>query len=285
MRNMSLFKPGSRIQPLASFAIAFFLLSCASSGAPPIESREPPPSRRINVHEVQQDETLYSIAWRYEADYREMARINGLSEPYDLASGQALKIYDDGSPVPRVTTKPVVDRSSGVTTAPVVRGAVETRTSSNTAVPSARSSSPSAPSSRGSSPIASSAAGLPAEVNEWNWPIKGRVTNAFGSDSRTKGIVIDPGAEIEVSAAADGVVVYAGTGIRGVGNLLIIKHSDLFLSAYAYNSELLANEGDRVHIGQSIARVGKNIDGLPRVYFEIRRDGKPVDPVRYLPPR
>lgn len=97
--------------------------------------------------------------------------------------------------------------------------------------------------------------------------------------------MIDPGAEIEVSAAADGVVVYAGTGIRGVGNLLIIKHSDLFLSAYAYNSELLANEGDRVHIGQSIARVGKNIDGLPRVYFEIRRDGKPVDPVRYLPPR
>lgn len=251
-------------------ALSVFAYGCASSGAPPIESREAPPSRRINIHEVQAGETLYSIAWRYETDYRDMARVNGLREPYDLSRGQRLKIYDDGAAPIITAANPASQRAAPVRTAPV-RTPATTRTSSSSGAVSA--------------PAVRPAVSVPSTVGDWAWPVKGRMTSAFGADSRTKGIVIDPGAETLVKAAADGVVVYAGTGIRGIGNLLIVKHSNLFLSAYAYNSELLAKEGDQVRSGQSIARVGKNTDGSPRVYFEIRRDGKPVDPIRYLPKR
>jgi len=89
----------------------------------------------------------------------------------------------------------------------------------------------------------------------------------------------------DVKAAADGVVVYAGTGVRGYGNFLILKHSDLYLSAYAYNDRLLAKEGENVRAGQTIAKSGKDKEGQQRLYFEIRRDGDPVDPIRYLPSR
>lgn len=98
-------------------------------------------------------------------------------------------------------------------------------------------------------------------------------------------MTIDSSEQTDVKAAADGVVVYSGSGVRGYGNFLILKHSDLFLSAYAYNEQLLAKEGDQVRMGQKIASAGKDSEGKPRLYFEIRKDGQPVDPVRYLPKR
>lgn len=253
---------------VACLAFSLFLLSCTSGAVPPIASREPPPSQRINEHEVQLGETLYIIAWRYETDYRDMARINGLREPYDLRLGQQLKIYDDGSPTPSSRTAPVVDRSAEVRTVPVdPKPEIQTSSSSTNSNPA---------------PVQTP---LSTEAGRWQWPVAGRVTSAFGSSSLTRGIEIDPGSVTNVEAAAEGQVVYAGAGIRGVGNLIIVKHSDLFLSAYAYNSSLLAKEGDTVQAGQRIARVGNDSNGRPRVYFEIRRDGQPVDPIRYLPKR
>ena len=256
---------------LSCLLLCLFVLSCTSRPTPTIVSREAPPSQRINAHEVQAGETIYSIAWRYETDYRDMARINGLREPYELRLGQQLKIYDDGRPAPNSTVAPVADRSVSVRTVPV------------DPQPEVRST----PTPRQAPAQASSAARTPSasEIGNWRWPIPGRITSSFGSSSLAKGIEIDPGSETNVQAAAEGVVVYAGTGIRGVGNLIIVKHSDLFLSAYAYNSSLLAKEGDSVQAGQRIARVGNDSNGRPRVYFEIRRDGQPVDPIRYLPSR
>ncbi|MEQ9566310.1 MAG: peptidoglycan DD-metalloendopeptidase family protein, partial [Pseudomonadales bacterium] len=146
---------------------------------------------------------------------------------------------------------------------------------------------PATPSSRvsTSAPTPSDPSGVPNTVSGWHWPAEGRIVTAFGSSELTKGITLETRDGSEVKAAADGVVVYAGSGIRGYGNFLILKHSDLFLSAYAYNSELLVNEGDRVLQGHRIARSGKDMEGMPRLYFEIREDGRPVDPVRYLPGR
>jgi len=257
-------KPGLKL--MACLFLSFLIESCASNVTPVIASRESPPSQRINVHEVQSGETLYSIAWRYEADYRDMERINGLSEPYELRLGQRLKIYDDGQPAPNSNSAPVVDRSPVVRTVPVdPEPTVQTSSSSS------------------NRPVVQTS--VTDEIDGWRWPTNGRITSSFGSNSLAKGIEIDPGAEVNVESTADGKVVYAGTGIRGVGNLIIIKHSDLFLSAYAYNSSLIAKEGETVRAGQHIARSGNDSNGRPRVYFEIRKDGQPVDPITYLPKR
>ena len=291
--------------------IAMFSLigvcACSSSSVSPIVSREPPPSRKINSHEVQPGDTLYSIAWRYETDYRELARINGLSEPFLLKTNALLKIYDDGqvsvarsSPSTQAVEVGTQESASRAKTAGVH---IDSSVRVETGPSSTRASSSIAKSGAGSSQSSTSAAvpkvererentgfqmssegiqALPNNVKVWKWPVVGKVMSAFGEDKLTRGIVIDPGAEKQVRAAADGRVVYAGTGIRGFGNLLIVKHTDLLLSAYAYNSSLLVKEGDAVAIGQPIANVGNGLSGEPRVYFEIRRDGTPVDPAQYL---
>jgi lipoprotein NlpD len=177
----------------------------------------------------------------------------------------------------------------------VERGAASTSGSSgSTATPSrpvatttrvSTASVPSSSTSTSTTPTPSVPSGVPDNVSDWIWPIEGSVVMAFGSSDLVRGITLDTKNAVDVKAAADGVVVYAGSGVRGYGNFLILKHSDLYLSAYAYNSELLTEEGDRVLQGQRIARSGKDIEGQPRLYFEIRRDGKPVDPIRYLPRR
>lgn len=257
---------------------AFFLVTltvgCASQGNVPIEDRAAPPSRRINTHVVERGDTLYSIAWRYEKDFRELARINRIPQPYVIYIGQRLKL--SGSVVAQESNTSSRSGSPSTATSTPSRP-VATTTRANSPPPSVSRSSTT------STPTPSVPSGVPDNVRDWNWPAEGRVVTAFGSSELTKGITLETTEGTEVKAAADGVVVYAGSGVRGYGNFLILKHSDLFLSAYAYNSELLANEGDRVVQGQRIARSGKDMEGLPRLYFEIREDGKPVDPVRYLP--
>jgi len=257
----------------ALLAVVILIAGCATQGNVPIDDRATPPSRRINTHVVEQGDTLYSIAWRYEKDFRELARINRIPEPYVIFIGQRLKL--SGSAVERGTVSST--GSSGSTATPSRPVATTTRV--NTA------SVPSSSTATSSTAIPSVPSGVPDNVSDWIWPLDGRVVMAFGSSELVRGITLDTERTVDVKAAADGVVVYAGSGVRGYGNFLILKHSDLYLSAYAYNSELLAEESDRVVQGQRIARSGKDIEGDPRLYFEIRRDGKPVDPIRYLPKR
>jgi len=255
----------------AALALVIQISGCATQGNVSIEDRAAPPSRQINTHIVDRGDSLYSIAWRYEKDFRELARINRIPEPYVIYVGQRLKL--PGSVVPQETNAGARSSASTSTATSTPSRPVATTTRAHRApVPS-------------SGPVPSTPSGVPDKVSAWNWPAEGRVVTAFGSSELTKGITLETSERTEVKAAADGVVVYAGSGVRGYGNFLILKHSDLFLSAYAYNSELLANEGDRVLEGQRIARSGNDMQGLPRLYFEIREDGKPVDPVRYLPKR
>jgi lipoprotein NlpD len=124
----------------------------------------------------------------------------------------------------------------------------------------------------------------PAATADWIWPVSGKVTDRF-DEKRNKGIGIAAKEGDPVVASADGQVVYSGSGLRGYGNLVILKHNDDFISAYAHNRQILVKQGQMVKRGQRIAEVGKSDATQPKLHFEIRRQGKPVDPLAYLPPR
>jgi lipoprotein NlpD len=118
----------------------------------------------------------------------------------------------------------------------------------------------------------------------WQWPLSGRVVHGFRAGDRTRqGVRIAGRAGQPVAAAEGGTVVYSGSGLKGYGNLIIVKHNSRYLSAYGYNRRLLASEGDRVKRGQQLAEAGQSADGQPLLHFEIRRDGVAVDPLVYLP--
>jgi len=121
-------------------------------------------------------------------------------------------------------------------------------------------------------------------ASDWIWPVNGRVIDKF-DEKRNKGIGIAGKEGDPVVASADGQVVYSGSGLRGYGNLVILKHNDDFISAYAHNRQILVKQGQMVKRGQRIAEVGRSDTTQPKLHFEIRRQGKPVDPLAYLPPR
>jgi lipoprotein NlpD len=119
----------------------------------------------------------------------------------------------------------------------------------------------------------------------WVWPVRGSVQQGFRSGDRTRqGVRITVSEGTPVAAAADGTVVYSGSGLKGYGNLIIVKHSARYLSAYGFNRELLVREGDRVKRGQRVAVAGRAANGQGLLHFEIRRNGVAVDPLRFLPP-
>ena len=119
---------------------------------------------------------------------------------------------------------------------------------------------------------------------EWVWPAKGKIVGTFSDTANLKGIDIAGSAGAPVVASAGGTVVYAGTGLRGYGKLIIVKHNKTYLSAYAHNRDILVKEGDKVSKGQKIAEMGNTDASEVKLHFEIRRQGKPMDPARYLPP-
>lgn len=123
-----------------------------------------------------------------------------------------------------------------------------------------------------------------ATETTWAWPSSGKVLAGF-SEGSNKGVDIAGKTGDPVLAAGDGKVVYAGTGLRGYGKLVIVKHDATFLSAYAHNSQILVKEGQSITRGQKIAEVGSSDSDQPKLHFEIRRQGKPVDPIQYLPKR
>lgn len=271
------------------FLISLLLLSggCARHSPAPISSRPAPPQDLINYHQVSSGETLYSIAWRYELDYQQLAKANGIAAPYTIYSGQRLNLdltKSVNANKPKNTT-----RQSVVATKPKV--AVSKPKPTSTAKPSTVGSSGNTPSKTiktikpaGASPEsnAQKVATLPKTWN-WQWPARGRVTRHYDSSRVFKGIYISSGKGSKVEAAGPGVVVYAGSGLRGYGQLVIVKHSDTFLSAYANNHQILVAEGQMVTAGQKIAEVGGDLEDSKRLYFEIRKNGKPIDPVRLLP--
>ncbi|WP_175111429.1 murein hydrolase activator EnvC family protein, partial [Paraburkholderia solisilvae] len=133
-------------------------------------------------------------------------------------------------------------------------------------------------------PAASSDAAAGPSAVTFAWPVRGPLLNTF-DDSKNKGLNIGGSLGEPVKASADGRVVYAGNGLRGYGNLIIIKHDATYLTAYAHNSALMVKEGDAVTKGQKIAEMGNSDSDRVMLHFEVRRQGKPVDPMKYLPPQ
>lgn len=148
---------------------------------------------------------------------------------------------------------------------------------------SAPVSKPSVPAAAASQPAAEQVVNVVGELS-WSWPGGGRIIGTF-NDSTNKGVDLSGNVGDAVLAAANGRVVYVGSGLRGYGNLVIVKHNDTYLSAYAHNSEILVKEGQAVQRGQKIAALGSSDADRPKLHFEIRRQGKPVDPLKYLPTR
>jgi|TARA_R110000787_G_scaffold102561_5_gene208625 lipoprotein NlpD len=242
--------------------------------------QRPAPTPAPNSYTVRKGDTLYSISFRYGMDYRDVARINGIRPPYTIYVGQKIKF--DGKPVTTAsTTRPgTVKPSPGRSSSPSV-----TRPSTTTQ-PSRPSTATQTPQVKPSTPKPTSSPALTSgsESLIWRWPTEGRVVSTFSeSAAGRKGINIIGKPGQPILAAADGKVVYSGDGLPRYGNLLIIKHNDVYLSAYAHNDTLLVKEGDTVKSGQRIATLGRSGTQVEQLHFEIRRNGKPVDPIRFLP--
>jgi lipoprotein NlpD len=241
---------------------------------------------------VRRGETLYSIALEHGQSYRDVAAWNQIDNPNMIRVGQQLRIAPpEGTAVARpvavtaaVETRPL---GAGATASDSVKrepkgGKQPYSEQAMTALQKAeetRTPAPAVPTTFESAP-AESAGG---ELN-WAWPSSGKVIAAF-VEGNSKGVDIEGRIGEPVLAAEAGKVTYAGSGIRGYGNLLIIQHANSLSSVYAHNSRLLAKEGERVAKGQRVAELGDSDADQAKLHFEIRRQGKPLDPLKLLPPR
>ncbi|WP_017926636.1 peptidoglycan DD-metalloendopeptidase family protein [Thioalkalivibrio sp. HL-Eb18] len=210
------------------------------------------------THTVQREETLYRIAQRYGLDWREVAQRNAISAPYIIYPGQELRLRGAARSSP-----PQAPRQQ--------------RQEPTTASRSDNDSGGSREAARSDPP--------PDDPGGWRWPADGDVLRGFSSSGTRRGLAIGGERGDEVRATRSGEVVYAGGGLVGYGRLIILKHDARFLSAYGHNDELLVSEGDQVEAGETIARLGSSGAERPMLHFEIRVDGTPVDPTRYLPDR
>lgn len=198
------------------------------------------------THIVRTGETLFAIAWRYGKTTADLARWNRLGNGSLIYPGQVLKLS----------------------------GPASTRKRASTAATKKRSKKRPLPS-------------IPAQPPpQWSWPTSGRIDVEFGAKPGTgTGVLINGKQRQPVRAAAAGRVVYAGGGLIGYGKLIIVKHNETYLSAYGYNATLLVKEGEQIRKGQKIATMGEGPERKPRLHFEIRRNGKPVNPRPFLPRR
>jgi len=241
-----------------------FLLTLVSScqtgsGFIPVYSLGDRSSTRVQYHLVHKGDTLYSIAFRYGLDYKLLAHANGISKPYTIFYGQKLKIS-------KASYKRVlVSRKKSKSEKRRQKAVLKSRDKASPRHTLSKSQYPKL---------------------KWRWPIDGEVVEGFSLTGKVnKGVDIRGKLGESVRNAADGVVVYAGGGLRGYGKLVIVKHNDHFLSAYGHNRVILVKEGEKVKGGQIVAEIGSSDSNQEILHFEIRKDGKPEDPLIYLPNR
>jgi lipoprotein NlpD len=329
------------LRGIALSAAALLLAACASTtvvreeAAPrPIYTDARPARAAASTapggpsHVVQAGDTLYGIAFRNSLDWREVARWNGIGEPFLIQPGQVLRLSEPR----RTTTRPVASSPTPVPAAPAVasgpppmpRGPAGSSGTAATPAPSSRpvtapisppvnpprstptppvasttsTSTPAPAANTGPRPSAVVAAPAPVSTptgpagtsafraGQWQWPTQGQVISRYAEgDKARQGIAIAGTAGQPVRAAAAGTVVYSGAGLVGYGELIIIKHNDEWLSAYGHNRRRLVAEGANISAGQQIAELGRTGTSRDMLHFEIRRNGKPVDPAPLLPRR
>jgi lipoprotein NlpD len=307
---------------LAFFALALLLAGCAARQRAPVSDRLPaaPPPVATEVpapepaaekpptptHVVKRGETLVGIALQYGLDYRELAAWNNIVNVNVISVGQVLALAAPGSTVP----------ATGPVTTPLAQPGppIEARPLANTASAKVEPRGQKVPySDKALAQFGAAESGGPAPVPvpeppppppvveapkpppeapkplapegddiDWVWPAKGKVLAGFTESSKGVDIAGKKGAS--VLAAAAGRVIYADSGLRGYGKLVIIKHNNTWVTAYAHNDNLVVKEQQDVRKGQKIAEMGSSDTDQVKLHFEVRRQGKPVDPARILPP-
>jgi len=230
---------------------------------------------KTGYYTVRQGDTLIRIGLENGQNWKDLVKWNELPNPNVIEVGQVLRVVPPGTDPNAAGTKPVT--SAKVETRPL--GVPTAASGAASGVPAVATAA---------TPSATTSAGTGARENDddinWMWPANGPVANSF-DDTRSKGLVITGKPGDAVYAAADGRVVYAGSGLRGYGNLVILKHNNTYLTAYAHNQTLLVKEDQAVRRGQKIAEMGSTDADRVQLHFEIRKLGKPVDPAKLLPPR
>lgn len=243
---------------------------------------------------VQPGDTLYAIAFRLGIDYRSLAALNQIEAPYVILAGQSLFTEASES----VAQSKSQDATSGASSAASVPADAPIPPSKKVQ-PLVSPEPPPVSGTAGQSKAVAQSTSKPepqpkpkpkpaplpnAPVDRWGWPVKGRIARAYAEDVH-KGIDLIGSRGDPVRASAAGVVVYAGTGVTGYGALIIVKHNDTYLSAYGHNDALLAAEGEPVSAGTLIARMGSSGTDSVKLHFEIRRNGRPINPATLLPSR
>jgi len=249
-------------------------------------------------YRVREGDTLHAIAFDHGLDWRDIASWNHISRPYTIYPDQELRLFAPGlsSPVADTKSSPTVTTSgagpprtaqTSTTTSGLKTPQATTRATEPADSPRAQSTPiepPPGQAVRNTAPAVTAPGNT--DPSSWVWPTEGRIVSSFqANDPSRNGIEIggDDGQPIVSSAA--GEVVYSGNGLIGYGELIIIKHSDRFLSAYAHNRKRMVSEGDRVPAGMKIAEMGRDDRNKPLLHFEIRVNGSPQNPMNYLPPR
>lgn len=233
-----------KIYTVGAICFSALLAACGSSSKAPITSAGGPGgTSSAGTYVVQRGDTLYSIAQRHGTTVANLSSLNRISNPSQLEVGQRL----------------------------TVRGGTAARSSAPTATASRASAASSSQPTRAADAAAIS----------WEWPVRGNVITQFSNT--TRGIDIAGTVGTPINSAADGTVSYVGNGLRGLGNLVLVTHSNGFITAYAHNSRITVQTNERVKKGQKIAELGDTDTTSPRLHFQVRRNGTPVNPLSYLP--
>ncbi len=258
-----------------------------------------------STYTVKRGDTLFYIAWITGNDFRDLAQRNNVAAPYGLNVGQTLQVGNaSGTPITGgnaitqadasaqgIITKPAQNSTVAVASKPTITYSEDSgEQSANKMLPNNKPATVvtapvTVPSASTAEPTASSTS-TSAPISTWRWPTDGKVIDNFSAtEGGNKGVDIAGSKGQAIVATADGRVVYAGNALRGYGNLIIIKHNDDYLSAYAHNDTMLVREQQEVKAGQKIATMGSTGTSSTRLHFEIRYKGKSVNPLRYLPQR
>jgi len=251
---------------------------------------------RPRIYIVQQGDTLFSIAFNYGFDYRELAEMNGIADPSVIKIGQEIRLFRDENaprpviipaqpPAPVIKDGPVAIKYaySESAVAELEKGAPSKEATTKPAAAPAEKAPSVQKAEPAPQPPAQTAIAADEEGLTWRMPSDGKLISSFSEADNRKGVDIAGKMGQPVYASAGGKVVYSGSGLRGYGKLVIIKHNPTYLSAYAHNSKILVKEGQSVQQGQKIAEMGNTDSDQVKLHFEVRRYGKPVDPARYLP--
>ena len=248
------------------------LAGCASKGtrAPVVDMTNGQPAstgQPGGSYVVKPGDTLYKIARANNVDIESVKRWNNLSDPNQISVGQVLKMSGGAS--------------TGAQPAPIASAKPQPRPLDQPETPVATNPPPDATPAPAPVDVKPTPRAADASVINWAWPANGALVQTFNASS--KGIDISGALGDPITAAADGLVKYSGNGVRGLGNLIIVEHQNGFITAYAHNRSLLVKTGQNVKRGAKIAELGQSDTTSPRLHFEIRRQGTPVDPMQYLP--